>query len=150
MLVKGKMLSLSTDRYGYRRVRLVNNGLGKSYLVHALVAETFIGPRPTPDVHIMHLKAVTKDQCDNSVSNLKYGSKSENMIQCSDEGNNLARKLTDEQIRDIYIRYMNKEESQSSLAREFGVSQTAVWYIVHNKHFSRITKDLKVVDNGKT
>lgn len=65
----------STGR-GYETYKLYRDGKGQSYYVHTLVALAFIGPRPSPDVDICHWD---DDRANNHYSNLRYGTKSENM-----------------------------------------------------------------------
>lgn len=50
-------------------------------------------------------------------------------------------KLTDQQVRDIYT----SPERQSILARQYGVSPTAIHRIVKGKGWTHITADLKPV-----
>lgn len=71
----GRALSAATLRNGYLMVSLSRAGKGRSVLVHRLVAEAFLGPRP-PDAQIRHLNG---DRFDNRLENLAYGSASENM-----------------------------------------------------------------------
>ena len=73
---KGGLINLKTQTDGYVYARLSNAGLAKSKRVHGLVAQAFIGPRPT-GFHIRHLNG---EVTDNRVSNLSYGTASENEI----------------------------------------------------------------------
>lgn len=68
---KGKWLSLTNSR-GYRVVRL---GVGRSVMVHRLVAMTYLG-EPAPDKgHVNHKNG---DKSDNRVQNLEWCSQAEN------------------------------------------------------------------------
>lgn len=60
---------------GYRRVSLSKPGGRRLAGVHSLVAAAFIGPRPD-GLEIRHLNG---DPLDNVVTNLTYGTRSENM-----------------------------------------------------------------------
>jgi hypothetical protein len=69
-----KLLSQSQNAKGYPRVQLSTNGRNVSRVVHALVAEAFIGARPS-GLQIRHLDG---DQSNNDVSNLAYGTAAQN------------------------------------------------------------------------
>lgn len=71
---KGKLLSLQTDRCYYKLV-LVSPGRRRQTFAHTLVAESFIGPRPT-NMEVCHGDGDGKN---NSLDNLRYASRTENM-----------------------------------------------------------------------
>jgi hypothetical protein len=49
-------------------------------------------------------------------------------------------KLTEAQIAEIRERYLkgDRENGQHALAREFGVRQSNIWFIVNNKTWSHV------------
>jgi hypothetical protein len=59
---------------GYVSVKLSANGRKKTMNVHSLVATTFLGPRPEGLV-VRHLDG---DTCNNNLTNLRYGTPSQN------------------------------------------------------------------------
>jgi hypothetical protein len=70
--VTGKVLSPGSNNSGHVTVAL---GKGNSKTVHSLVLLAFVGPRP--DKHdVLHLNHIPFD---NRLSNLRYGTRSENM-----------------------------------------------------------------------
>ncbi|EJD0489927.1 NUMOD4 motif-containing HNH endonuclease [Salmonella enterica] len=69
---KGQLLRAGTCRSGHLSVAL---GKGNSRMVHQLVLEAFVGPRPAGQ-EVLHLNHNPKD---NRLSNLKYGTRSENI-----------------------------------------------------------------------
>ena len=71
---RNKVLKLSTAGSQYKRVRLRNSGVNTFPYVHRLVASAFIGPC-TAGCEVCHGPA---GRLDNQVSNLSYGTKSDN------------------------------------------------------------------------
>ena len=65
-----RLMKTFKDLQGYDCVNLQN----RTYLVHSLVAESFLG---TPSGLLSTIKHVNGDKSDNSVSNLKYSSPEE-------------------------------------------------------------------------
>ena len=70
----GRCLSPHESSNGYLHIRLTTNGEKKIASVHGLVAEVFLGPRPS-GMQIRHLDGNKKN---NFVSNLAYGTAKEN------------------------------------------------------------------------
>ena len=79
--IRGRILKPGTVRGHHQYVNLARPTEGsaqsrpRSTYVHVLVAEAFLGPRPE-GAHILHWN---DDGSDNRVSNLRYGTASENM-----------------------------------------------------------------------
>lgn len=124
-LRKGKILRPSIGRYAQVNVN------GKQCSVHRLVAEAFLGP--CPDGHIV--RHGSGGALDNSVSNLSYGTPSQNngadrlrdgtMPRGSKSG---ASKLTEAQVMEIKRR-LQEGETRASLAREFSVRPENISHI---------------------
>ena len=115
---------------GYPRVCLS----GQLKLIHSLVAEAFLGPRPEGQ-EVRHLNG---DRADPRLSNLAYGTPSQNWRDCYDYGGRGGRgKLFAEQVLDIRRRAENGE-NQRELAAEYGVSRQTVVNIKSGKTFSFI------------
>ena len=70
----------------YKRISLSKNKQKKHYLVHRLVAETFI-PNPNQYPQVNHLKPATMEYCDNSVHNLEWCNQRQNVIHGYKYGN---------------------------------------------------------------
>ena len=75
-LQRGKILKQKKDRHGYVVVILSKKGKKKDKRVHRLVLEAFVGPLPDGMV-TRHLDG---DPLNNNISNLQYGSSSENNL----------------------------------------------------------------------
>lgn len=89
--VKGTVLSPHCGRTGYLSVHL-RMGDKKPRLVrlHRMVLEAFIGPCPK-GMEVRHLNG---DPADNRLSNLMYGTRSENMLDTVEHGTNYWAKKT--------------------------------------------------------
>jgi hypothetical protein len=71
---RGCVLRQHPNRWGYLQIKLVANGISRTVAVYVLVTAAFLGPRP-PGLETRHLDG---RQTRNCVSNLRYGTKSEN------------------------------------------------------------------------
>ena len=72
---KIKVLKLKNNGKGYLQVALSNNGIMKYYLIHRLVANTFI-PNPNNYTEVNH---IDENKSNNYVNNLEWVSHKENM-----------------------------------------------------------------------
>lgn len=71
-----RVLSAGTNSCGRLTVRLMRNGVGRSLLVHKLVMLAFVGPCPD-GLEVLHYD---DDPLNNRLSNLRYGTRSENQL----------------------------------------------------------------------
>lgn len=125
---KSKVLSPGVQSNNYLGVWLNKNSSSISRLVHHLVAETFIGPRPCG----MDVDHINGDRTNNSIFNLRYLSVSKNRGLNSKhkdakrpEKKGKTTRLTPElvlELREAYARGDNMKEH----ARRLGVSQSTV------------------------
>lgn len=72
---KERILSLPIHPDGYKRVRLHKDGIRKSFKVHILVAEKYLGPKPTPQHEVRHIDG---NRLNNHYQNLAWGTRKEN------------------------------------------------------------------------
>lgn len=81
---EGKTNPLKPDKgtMGHSRVTLSHDGITKRYLIHRMVAETYI-PNPHDKPHINH---IDNNPLNNHVSNLEWCTHSENMLHCHKQG----------------------------------------------------------------
>ena len=121
---------LSPTTGGYLGTMLTDNAGKKRFVkVHLAVLQAFVGPRP------LGFDACHNDGCviNNTLSNLRWDSKSQNNRDKEHHGTaqrgsrNGAAKLDEIAVRSIKARLSST--TMSALAREFGVSVTAVWQI---------------------
>lgn len=116
-----------------------NNSKKKTHLVHVLVAETFIGPRPGGDwrkIQVNHIDGNSKNNC---VSNLEYVTCAENHRHAVRLGlayigeKNGNAKLTAEDVRDI--RTMTAREA----SKKYGVHYQTARNIINRKKWKHVT-----------
>lgn len=122
-------------RYSYGRMRVGLNlaGVGKSRLVHQLVAEAFIGPR-LPGMEVAHNDGNPKN---NRVENLRYSTPLDNSRDKREHGTHLvgerapSAKLTNAQAEDI--RALKGKLRLWQVADQYGISQAQVSRIQNGK-----------------
>lgn len=115
---------------GYNRVNLYGGDKMKTASVHSLVMAAFVGERP----HGAHIEHLNHEKEDNSVSNLKYSDRSENVARgvkdrryCLGE-RNANSKLSDQDRHHIVSRYKPKckENGAVALAKIYGVRANTI------------------------
>ena len=135
--MKGAPLRPDTIKGGYRRVRI--GGVHK--LVHVVIAETFIGPRPLG----MQVNHKDGDKDNNAASNLEYVTPSANVRHSLDElkvkrtrgeGHGL-HKLTESDVRDIRARRAAGEEIQSITA-SYPVNQSTIERVIYRQTWRHV------------
>ena len=95
--IKGQILAQTTDRDGYKHLRLRKNGEEKSFFVHKLVAEEFV-MNISPDDYVQ-VNHKDEDKANNHYSNLEW---------CTQEYNlNYGTRL--QKIRKSVIAFNEKE-----------------------------------------
>lgn len=95
---------------------------------------------------------MVRHKCDNppciNPEHLELGTQTDNMGDMSDRGRssygvrNPNHVLNDEIVRDI-LRRVSEGETQSAMAREYGVSNMTIYTIVHNKAWKHVSRDLE-------
>ena len=97
--------------------------------VHRLVLLAFVGPCPE-GMEVRHLNG---DPTDNRLSNLKYGTRTENIIDVYRQGKRWRKLSTDEVSR--IRRKLEKGMTGASVARVFGVSEQTISNIKRGVNF---------------
>jgi hypothetical protein len=118
-LMRGRVLRAAGSKKMPHLMVVLGHGAHGSP-VHQLVALTFLGPRPK-GCDVRHLDG---DPLNNKVSNLAYGSRTDNILDVYRIGR-AWRKLTAEQALEIRRRLQNGERGVD-LAREYGVGQACI------------------------
>lgn len=119
---------------GYYGVLLSQNGKNKSYRVHRLIAKEFI-ENPENKPYINHINGI---KTDNRVENLEWCTASENLQHAYNIGlmnrpieNCNFSKLSLQQITEIRNTY--KRNTALQLSKQFNVTRTTIYNIVHFK-----------------
>lgn len=145
-LRNGNKLSPSRDWQGYARVELIKGPrVRKTFFVHRLVLEAFVGLRGDKDC-CRHLDG---NPGNNRASNLSWGTHLENARDKFVHGtvmrgpkNHRTKFVTEEAVRIIE----NSPESAATLASRYGISKHVVYKIKHRIHW--LNRDQKEVAYG--
>lgn len=123
----GRLLKPGLSSTGYPTVMLGRKG--GSRCLHDLVLAAFVGPRPE-GFDACHKDG---DKIHNTVTNLRWGTRADNMRDLTRHG---GRKLTLNQAKWCRER-AGLGETQTALAREFGVCVSQMNNIVHGRRYAR-------------
>ena len=138
----GRLLKPCLVKGGYHRIVLCKNGKTKKKMIHVLVMESFIGPKPkgTDVIHLEHVKV----NSNNSLENLRYATKSCNMAFKYDDGtipnqkgeNGARSKLKEKDV--IKIKKLLKETNilQKEIAEIFNVARPTISLLATGKNWS--------------
>jgi hypothetical protein len=130
-----QILGQYSDNYGYLALNISLNNQRAYRKVHRLVAQTFI-PNPENKPQVNHKNGI---KTDNRVENLEWVTRKENQIHASKIGLLTFSKLDPKKVLIIKERLKNyKYRDVSKLAKEFGVSLSAISDIRHNRKWSYI------------
>lgn len=134
-----RIIRPANNGWGYLKVGLRVGGVDRYRKVHHLVAEAFLGPRPTP-AHVTNHKSGIRD--DNRVENLEWVTRSENAHHRYDVLNHLGPRgeahhntnLTETDVRKIRERRA-KGEKLTTIAADYGICFSSVSLIAKGKNW---------------
>lgn len=137
---KSKILKPAFDDHKYLRVALSMGDVSRTYTVHRLIALTFLGERPERN-EINHKSGI---KADNSVDNLEYCTRSENVQHSFDNGLqkpmpgslNGNSKLTEREVLEIreHVKtFSGRYYGRDQLAKKYGVSSAHIKDIVSGR-----------------
>ena len=139
-----RILKTYTDRLGYKRTTLTLDGERRQWLVHRLVAQTYI-ENPSHRPHVNHIDGCKSN---NDPSNLEWVTHAENMAHAARMGlmfsssgpgmESPAAKLTDECVRDIKRR-LAAGDGPACIARDYPVKPGAIGEIKAGRSWSHIS-----------
>lgn len=143
--ISNKLITPHLMECGYMRVKLLcDDGLRRSFLVHRVVALTYIH-NPFNKSEVNHINGIKSD---NRLSNLEWVTRSENQKHAfvsglnSNSGINNGRSLlTVKEVLEIYWKLFNGARN-SDVAKDYGISNTAVMEIKSKKNWTEVTVNL--------
>lgn len=149
-----KMLRPGHTGSGYLYVTICSDGGQHNRLIHILVAEAFLGPRPTALHQVNHKNGA---KADNHDTNLEWVTPSGNhrhrfdvLGQKAAHGEALSQtKLTEGRVREILVRCA-AGETQRKVAADYGISQSAISSIVRRKNWAWIDNWGAANSTGRT
>jgi hypothetical protein len=130
----------STDTGGYKQVWLCKDGKAKNYLVHRLVAKTFL-ENPENKKDINHKNG---NKTDNGLDNLEWCTRSENVLHAfkndlkkpsSGSRHGMSKLKEDDVLR---IRELSGKHTKLELAEMFGVGRRNINNIINYKSWQHI------------
>lgn len=143
--VHGRILKPKEHRDGYLQVDLYRGGKRKTQKIHRLVAEAFLGSRPSPDHEVNHKNG---NKLDNRIENLEWVTHSENTTHAFRVlGKQPPRvrgevigtsKLTEIQVQRIRELCKTGKHTQRELGKMFGVSQMQISRIFRRKQWQHV------------
>ena len=119
----GRILKPGTDRDGYKRIVLSDNGIKKCHGVHRLVGRAFVSGYDET-LQVNHLDGV---KANNTVNNLEWVTQSENAIHAYQTG--LTKRSTKAGKQPRPVRVVETDQvfdSESECARMLGVKREGI------------------------
>ena len=129
---------------GYYRCGLRRDGKQYHRFLHRLVLETFVSKCPDG----MECRHLDGNKLNNKLSNLKWGTRSENVLDKHKHGtenyscgeNHYKTKLTEQDVRMIIYMWSTKEFSQKEIMKMYSICRATVYNITHKKTWKSIWK----------
>jgi hypothetical protein len=138
--LRGRVLAQGLTSNGYPLVNLSRLGVGGTLMVHVLVAEAFIGPRPD-GLHVCHNDGVPTN---NRADNLRYDTPKGNHADrlkhgTSNRGENHGQaRLTAEDVRAIRAEYAAGGVTQQAIADRYRVSRLTVGDAINRRTWAHL------------
>lgn len=122
--IKGRLITVRLNNFGYLDTRLYKNGKKKSAFLHRLIAEVFI-PNPSNLAQVNHLNGI---KTDNRIENLEWASPANNMKHAHDTG---LSKPPNKNHRKVIDHCTNQEyDSIREAAKAYGMPYSTCKYIL--------------------
>lgn len=140
----GRVMATYINENGYEIASLCFGSHRKKARVHVLVAEAFLGPRPSKKHEVNHRDF---NRANNSAANLEWATRSENLRHSAKAGrmskkglggeSNRQSKLREKDIREIRLRRL-AGEPVASIASSLGVHFSTVYLVLQGKTWTQI------------
>lgn len=133
--VNFKLLKPFYDKDGYIQRVISFNGKAKTYRLHAIILETFVGPCPSG----MECRHIDGNRSNNRLENLCWSTHIENILDKKVHGTwqtgerHGMHKLTRTQVNEIRNLSKTKSINPYRISKMFGVSRTTIVRIINNK-----------------
>lgn len=124
----GKLRSLKPKKNGYVSVDLYKDGRAQWKRVHILVAQAFI-PNPNNYPVVMHKD---NNKSNNCVSNLKWGTISQNTKEAYEGGLFIHNKLLKYKVYNEEIGFSKEYIGAKAIVDELGIPKNMITYYSHN------------------
>lgn len=141
-LVVNRVLKPAQQTSGHLYVNLCRSNTPRTICIHVLVLAAFVGPRPRGMVSC-HIDG---DPTNNALSNLRYGTHSDNQMDrvghgTSNRGERHAlSKLTADDVRKMRsIRQADPHRTYDSIAAEFGVTRRTAARVITGRLWGHVT-----------
>jgi hypothetical protein len=121
----------ATRGNNYPHIRDRSNG--KYISVTRLICAKVHGPPPTPMYDAAHSKKCISKRCVNR-NHLRWATRSDNLADDSRGEDRSDAKLTEEQV--LETRQLAGTTTQKVLATQYGVTQSAIWCIIHRRSWA--------------
>lgn len=128
-----KILTIKTTGL-YPHIRLMNKGIGKNYLIHRLVAETFI-PNPNNLPQVNH---IDEDKNNNYVLNLEW----------CDSLYNVNYGLRTKKVKEKLSIKIAQYDLNNNLIKVWDTMNDAIRYYNNNRHICDVCKGKRKMANG--
>lgn len=142
----GRMLKPGDDTHGYPSINLADETHGRKRVfakIHRLVAESFLGTKPTSAHVVNHINGITTD---NRVENLEWITQRQNMQHAGRTGLMLrgekvtVSKITADDVRQIRSRRAAGEKLKS-IAADFGIAESTTCQIAKGQVWKHVPMD---------
>lgn len=140
---KEMVRKITTTYHGYCCVTLhIGNDKYKNTWVHRLVAEAFI-PNPCKKLYVNHKNSIRND---NRVENLEWVTAKENVDHAVKAGSlkfergerHMNAKITDQDVREIRLKYKPYKYSRYKLGKEYSVSDGVIKAIIRGRTWKHV------------
>lgn len=145
LTVKERILKAGNGHGGHKVVAFSVDGEIRSFQVHCLVLEAFVGPRPAEDGVRWEACHWDGDPSNNAAENLRWDTAKENSADRI-RHKTTGFKITPDQAEEILLAC--KSEEYAAIADRFGISKVAVCAIAKGQAWAHIRRDIPRTGRG--